>query len=200
MLYNFGRLVFAIYIRTVFRLRVHGLENLPGRKPFILCCNHISMIDPMTVGVAIPARYKIKYMAKSELFKIPVVSFLIRNVGAFPVNRREADYTAIKWAYRILEEGEVLGIFPEGTRSSTGDLQKAFNGAALIAVRSGVPILPMAIEGPYRFCKPLHVYIGKPFALPPLDYENKLDKRAQLDQMSGEIMRNISQLMTKKDH
>lgn len=200
MLYKFGRFVFAIYIKTIFRLRVFGMENVPNRKPFIICSNHIRWIDPVTIGVALPARYDIKFMAKKELFKNPFIGYLFRQVGAFPVNRDDADFGAIKWSYQILKEGHVLGLFPEGSRSSSGQLQKAYNGAALIAVRSGVPILPVAVEGPYRFLKPLKLHIGKPFVLPPLVYEQRDEKKAQLDEMSRKIMDNIACLLPAHKH
>jgi len=198
LLYKFGRFVFSIYIKTAFRLRISGMENVPSRKPFIICSNHIRWIDPVTIGVALPARYDIKFMAKKELFKNPVLDYLFRKVGAFPVNRNEADFGAIKWSYQVLKEGHVLGLFPEGSRSNSGKLQKAFNGAALIAVRSGVPILPVAVEGPYRFLKPLTLHIGKPFVLPPLVYEHREDKKAQLDEMSRQIMEQIACLLPER--
>lgn len=198
LVYYFGRFVFYIYLNLLYRLRIHGSENIPGRKPFIICSNHIKWIDPATVGVAIPARYRIRFMAKKELFSIFIFSFLVRMAGAFPVNREQADYGAIKKAFQLLKEGQVLGLFPEGSRSESGKLQKAYNGAALIAVRSGVPVIPVAIVGPYRFLKPLHVYIGPPFVLPPLVYVSKEDKKAQLDEMSCEIMGKIRDLVPDK--
>jgi len=136
-------------------------------------------------------------MAKKELFSNFVMSFLLHSAGAFPVNRQDADLIAIKKAYLILKEDQVLGLFPEGTRSKSGVMQKAYNGAALIAVRSGVPILPVAVEGPYRPFKPVKVHIGKPFVLPPLVYEQKNEKREQLDEMSDMIMGSISRLLAE---
>jgi len=198
LIYYFGRFVFYIYLNIFYRLRIHGVKNIPGRKPFIICSNHIKWIDPATVGVAIPARYRIRFMAKKELFNILIFSFIVRMAGAFPVNREQADYGAIKKAFQLLKEGHVLGLFPEGSRSKDGKLQKAQNGAALIAVRSGVPVVPVAIVGPYRFLKPLHVYIGQPFVLPPLVYDSKEDKKVRLDEMSYEIMGKIRDLMPDK--
>lgn len=195
LIYYFGRFVFFICLNIFYRLRIHGVDNIPGRKPFIICSNHIKWMDPATVGVAIPARYRIRFMAKKELFNILIFSFIVRMAGAFPVNREQADYGAIKKAFQLLKEGHVLGLFPEGSRSKDGKLQKAQNGAALIAVRSGVPVVPVAIVGPYRFLKPLNVYIGKPFVLPPLVYDSKEDKKARLAEMSYEIMGKIRDLM-----
>ncbi|MDW7740151.1 MAG: lysophospholipid acyltransferase family protein [Bacillota bacterium] len=194
LFYKFGRNIFYLYLKIFYCLRIHGRENLPTRKPYIVCSNHIKWLDPMTVGAAIPSRIRVNFMAKKEVFSNPIFAYLLRKVGAFPVNRQEADYSAIKTAYRLLQEGEVLGLFPEGSRSKDGQLQKAYNGAALIAVRSGVPVLPVAIPGPYRLFKPLHIHIGKPFVLPPLVYENKEEKKARLEEMSNTIMQYIENL------
>ncbi len=194
-LYYFGRFLFYSCLKLLYCMRVHNLENIPGRKPFIICSNHIKWADPGTVGAAFPAHYRIRFMAKKELFDYFILSSLVRMAGAFPVDREKADYGAIKTAYKLLNDGQVLGLFPEGSRSKNGKLQKAYNGAAMIAVRSGVPVVPVAIVGPYRFFSPLHVYIGSAFVLPPLVYENKEDKKAQLEEMSYEIMGRIRDLI-----
>lgn len=194
MLYYFGRFIFAIYLRTVYRMKIYGLENVPKKIPFIICSNHLHMLDPTTISSTIPFGYRVYFMAKKELFRNPILAFLLRRVGAFPVNREEADYAAIKKSYQLLKEGKIIGLFPEGTRSKEGILRKAQDGAALIAVRSGVPIMPVAIEGPYRPFKPLKVYVGSAFVLPPLVYEKKEEKKVQLEQMSSIIMTNIARL------
>lgn len=198
LLYYFARFVFLIYVRVLYRLKIHNTAFIPRQKPFIICSNHICWLDPVVVGAALPASYKIHFMAKKELFSNFFFSYLLKKAYAFPVNRQDADYGAIKKAYQLLKEGQVLGLFPEGTRSTDGGIQKAFNGAALISVRSGVPILPVAIAGPYRLFKPVHIYIGPLFVLPPLIYEQKDKKRAQLDEMSCTIMENISNLLPGK--
>ncbi|MFO8192002.1 MAG: lysophospholipid acyltransferase family protein [Bacillota bacterium] len=195
MLYAFGRLIFAIYLKIFLRFHVYGREHIPVRRPFIICANHIKWLDPAAVAVAMPPTTKIYFMAKKELFSNIVFSYILNKVGAFPVNRQDADYAAFRRAFQLLRHGKVLGLFPEGTRSKDGKLQKAYGGAAFIAVRSGAPILPVAILGPYRFFKPVHVYIGSPFVLPPLIYEQKEDKKMMLEEMSREIMNNIRDLL-----
>ncbi len=195
MLYHIVRMFYLIVMKFTYRTKVHGRENIPGRKPFIICSNHLSMWDPVVIGISIPASYRVHFMAKKELFNNFIFAYLLRNVGAFPLNRKDADHAAFKKAYQLLNDGEVLGLFPEGSRSKSGKLQKPYNGAALIAVRSGVPILPIAIAGPYRLFKPLNVYIGPPFVLPPLNYNHKEDKKAQLEAMSYHIMGHIRNLL-----
>ncbi len=196
LFYYLGRFIAWVYLRIFYRVKVHGIGNVPGRKPFIICSNHINWMDPLTIGTSVPAAYRIHFMAKNEIFSNFIVSFLLSKVGAFPVKRENADYVAIKKAYQLLKEGQVLGLFPEGSRSKSGELQKAYNGAALIAVRSGVPVVPVAIVGPYQLFKPVHIYIGTPFVLPPLVYENKEEKKSQLEEMSSIIMKSIGGLRT----
>lgn len=198
LLYYFGRAVFCLYLKIFYHLTIHNTDNIPGRKPFIICSNHIFWLDPLAVAAALPASYKIHFMAKKELFNNFLTSYLFRKVYAFPVNRQDADLGAIKKAYQLLKEGQVLGLFPEGTRSKTNRMLKAYNGAALISVRSGVPVLPVAIVGPYRLFKRINVFIGPPFVLPPLIYDHKEKKREQLDEMSEIIMKNIGKLMPEK--
>lgn len=195
LLYGLGRTVFSIYLRLFHRLKIHGADNIPKRRPFIVCSNHINWKDPTTIGAAFPRSVNIRFMAKKELFKNPLLAYAFKNAGAFPVDREHADYGAIKKAYQLLDNKQVLGLFPEGSRSKDGSLQKAYNGAALIAVRSGVPIIPVAIKGPYKIFKPLEIFIGRPFVLPPLTYESKEEKKAQLEEMSYMIMQNISSVL-----
>ncbi len=143
-----------------------------------------------------PASYRIHFMAKSELFGNFITNYFFRSFGAFPVKRDSTNLEAIKRAYQLLNEGQVLGLFPEGTRSKDGKLQERLrNGAALIAIRSGVPIVPVAVSGAYRPFEEVHLYIGAPFVLPPLVYENGKEKKAQLEKMSQIILHNIGRLL-----
>ncbi len=196
--YNTGRFVAWVYLKLLFKIKVEGLDNIPKRKPFILCSNHINWMDPLTIGTTLPAYYRIHFMAKQEIFNNFITSLFFRKLGAFPVKRDDADLIAIKTAYQLLKEGQVLGLFPEGSRSKTGEIQKAYNGAALIAVRSGVPIVPIAISGPYRLFKPVKLYLGEPFVLPPLIYDNKAEKKKRLEEMSETIMLKIKKLLPEE--
>lgn len=197
MLYRFGHAVFRLYFRILYRWRIEGRENIPDKGPFIICSNHISWIDPPLVGCAIPARLQVHFMAKAELFRNAVIRAVLRGVGAFPVKRDRADHAAIRTSLRLLQEGKVLGLFPEGTRSKTGSLQQAQNGAAMIALRTGAPILPVAIAGPYRLGRPVRLYIGAPFKFTA--GENG-ERRVNLDQSSVAIMESIEALLPKGDN
>lgn len=145
MVYGILRFFLTPLFRIVFRLKVTGIENLPASGGYIIASNHVSLWDPPVL--ASPVIRNIHYMAKQELFEIPLFAAIIRAVGTFPVKRGTADRNAIRTAISLLKAGEVVGIFPEGTRSKTGKLQKAEPGLELIAARAGVPVIPVALIG-----------------------------------------------------
>lgn len=191
MIYAVAKTIFRALFRFLFRVRVTGAENLPSEGPVVLCSNHISWWDPPNVGCAVTR--KVHFMAKEELFQIPILGFLITRMGAFPVRRGTADRTAIRRALEVLRQGGVLGLFPEGTRSRTGRLRPAEPGAALIAIRSGAPVLPVAIEGPYRPFRPVAVRIGPPLSLAA--HDGGRITQATLARASREIMAGIAALL-----
>ncbi|MEW6047981.1 MAG: lysophospholipid acyltransferase family protein [Bacillota bacterium] len=131
-----------------FRVRVTGLERVPRNGPVILAINHLSMLDPLLIGVVMPR--PVCFMAKDELFRYPLLGQVLRWVYAFPVRRGEADREAIHHALKLLREERVVGVFPEGTRSRDGQLLELQGGTALLALKSGAPILPVAIAGTER--------------------------------------------------
>ena len=130
------------------RLHCRGLEYIPVEGPFIIAANHFNALDP--VMLAITVQRPIHFMAKTELIQTPILGGLLRRLGVFPVKRGHIDVAAVRQALRVLDEGKILGIFPEGTRSNTGELQEAFAGVAMFAARADVPIVPVALYGEYR--------------------------------------------------
>lgn len=164
--YRLFRGMFLVIISIFYQRKIIGAENIPKEEGLVACCNHISNWDPLFLGTSLPRQ--VRYMAKEELFHIPVVSTLLQKWGAFPVKRGEGDRQAIRTAIQIAHDGDVLGIFPEGTRSKDGQLGKALPGAALIALRSGARIVPVAIIGPYRLFRPITIIFGSPIDLKEL--------------------------------
>ncbi len=195
MLYRFGHFVFAIFYRIVYRRRVYGREHIPEEGPLIICANHINWQDPPAIGSALPHRLRIHFMAKKELFRNPIIAYFLRKAGAFSVDRESADYGAIRRAFQILNAGGVVGLFPEGTRSKTGALQKAQRGSALIAGRSGAPLLPVLVVGPYRPGRPLRIICGPLFKIPRLEYSSRNEKKARLEEGSRMIMDRLQALL-----
>jgi 1-acyl-sn-glycerol-3-phosphate acyltransferase len=157
-------LVSGVY-RLAFRIEVHGTENLPREGGVILCGNHFTGHDPLVMGVAAPR--PVSFMAKAELFTIPVIGFLARSVGAFPVKRGQPDRGALKRAIEVLQSGGCFGIFPEGTRNRTGVLAKAEPGTAYFAIKTGAPVVPVGITSTYKLFSPVIVNFGKPVDLDP---------------------------------
>lgn len=170
------------------RWRVKGRENIPGSGGLIVVANHRNNADPPILGAGI-ARRRIRFMAKIELYKYPF-GVIPRLYGAFPVRRFEADMGALMNAERILKRGEVIGMFPEGTRSKTGKIGKPHPGTALIALRSGATVLPCAMYGTEQLGNPLNILrylrigliIGEPIAIeqvkrPTEDQINELTDR-----------------------
>jgi 1-acyl-sn-glycerol-3-phosphate acyltransferase len=126
-------------------VRVEGRENLPRSGPYLLVSNHVSWIDPpwLELVVARPLRY----LAKRELFAVPLLGWILLQAGVFPLERHTADHGALRKALAFLGAGEIVGIFPEGHRSRNGVLLRARPGVAFIARRSGAPIVPVAFTG-----------------------------------------------------
>ena len=142
-LYRFCLIVMPIVYRIFCPLTFRSCGEAP-ESGFIICCNHLSLNDPFFLAIA-HKRRKIHFMAKEELFKNKLLAAAITSLGAFPVSRGNSDRSAIVRAKEIVEEGNVLGIFIEGTRSKTGELLKPKSGAALIAYQTNAPVLPMCI-------------------------------------------------------
>ncbi len=139
--------------RSITRVRVEGaIDGIPREGPVILAANHISNGDAVILGAWLTKRLgrRIHWLGKKEMFDWPIVGWIARNGGVHPVDRTAADVDAFRLAERVLNEGHVLMIFPEGTRSRTGELQKPKDGLAMLALRTGAPIVPIGIAGTDR--------------------------------------------------
>ena len=174
--------------------RLEGAENVPPSGAFILVSNHINWKDPPWMEFAL--RRAIRYMAKRELFEVPVIGYVLRGIGAFPVRRGEADRGALQMALAVLAAGQPLGFFPEGHRSESGQLLRARPGVAYIAQHSTAPIIPFAVSGSKkarlgRFWRRDIVFrVGAPFHLDELGLGAD-DPQAIADA----IMRRIADLL-----
>jgi len=164
--------VFPIY-KFVFRGHLIGIENIPQKNAFIMVSNHGSLLDPPLLGHALGRN--ISFMAKAELFKIPLLGFIITACGAYPVKRGIADKNTIKTACKKLSNNNSIGIFIDGTRQKNGRVNKPKQGAALLAFKNQKLLLPVAIVNSHRlirfkFCIPLFskiiIKVGKPVQPP----------------------------------
>ena len=190
ILYRLFRILFRAIFSFVFRWQVIGREHIPKEGPVILCANHISLWDPPLLGSGIDRQ--VCFMAKEELFRIPVLSFFITRFGAFPVKRGAGDRAAIRSTLKILEEGKILGIFPEGSRSKTGEIGPGMPGAAMFALKSEAQVIPVAIIGNYRPFRRVTIVYGKPMDMSRFR-EGKTNSNT-LKEITDQIMAEIKAL------
>jgi 1-acyl-sn-glycerol-3-phosphate acyltransferase len=141
MIYAIGYWLSRWIARAFFALRVDGLEHVPQTGPAILAPNHVSYVDPVLVGISI--RRRAHFMAKKELFRNPLVGWILRGVQAYPVTRERVDPSTLKRTLALLAHGHVVLMFPEGTRGDGRTLGLAKPGIAIVAARSGVPVVPV---------------------------------------------------------
>ncbi|WP_042162593.1 lysophospholipid acyltransferase family protein [Paenibacillus gorillae] len=189
MLYRICRFLLLVIYNVIFRLEAVGKENIPAEGPVVLASNHLSNFDPPTVGIKL--KRKVHYMAKQELFNVPVFGPLIRDLGAFPVKRGGVSKEAIRSAIGLLQQGEVMGIFPEGTRNSA-EGAAAKKGAAMITMRSGATVVPVAIIGNYKPFRKMKIIYGKPVDLTAFINDSSPD---MLERVTEAIMVRIRQMI-----
>ncbi len=142
LFYGFGKLLTPI-LRLLMPIHISHADNLPKEGPVVLCCNHSAYKDPIMVSLV--CSRQVRYMAKAELFQNRLIGAILKGFGAFPIHRGQGDTDAIDVARKILENGEVLGIFIEGTRSRTGKLGRPKPGAVMLAYETNSPVLPICI-------------------------------------------------------
>ncbi|GAA0347325.1 lysophospholipid acyltransferase family protein [Bacillus carboniphilus] len=186
--YQFAKTVVATLLKPSFRIKIIGKENFPKDGGVLLCTNHINNLDPPVVGITCPR--PVSFMAKAELFDVPILGNIVRKVRAFPVKRGMSDREALRNGLKILKDGHVLGLFPEGTRSKTGELGKGLAGAGFFAMRTDAKIVPCAIIGDYKFLRRITVIYGK-----PLNFEEMREKKASAEEATDYIMQGIKELI-----
>ncbi|RHW41233.1 1-acyl-sn-glycerol-3-phosphate acyltransferase [Neobacillus notoginsengisoli] len=188
--YSFARFVANAALKPLYRYKVYGLENFPKEGGVLLCSNHINNLDPPVVGITSPR--PVHFMAKEELFTVPVLKSIIRACNAFPVKRGMSDREALRKGLGVLKAGEVLGLFPEGTRSKTGEIGKGLAGAGFFALRSEAHVVPCAIIGPYKAFRKLTVIYGE-----PIDMDSLRKEKASPEVVTELIMSEIRKLIEK---
>lgn len=185
MLYRIGRVILRAVFAFLYRYEARGVENIPPHGPVILASNHKSVLDPIALGIAVPR--ELHFMAKTELFAIPLFGSLIRKLGAFPVKRGGVSKEAIRTAIQLLEEGRVMAIFPQGTRNE--DIGVGKRGAVTMALRADAKIVPVAIIGNYRpFRKMIAVYGAL------LDFKAYAEAGEDMETMTERLMSRIREM------
>jgi 1-acyl-sn-glycerol-3-phosphate acyltransferase len=187
--YDFAKFFVRLMARVLWRARVFGSENVPAAGPLIVACNHVSYLDPPLLGSFCPRR--ISYMAKKELFTVPVLGSVIRALGAYDVDRQGSATRAIKRSLQVLELGGAIGIFPEGTRNPNGMVTPQ-TGVALLASLAQVPVVPACVHGTDRALRlgRVDVAFGAPLALSA----GRKATRDDLAKFTAEVMKAIEAL------
>ncbi len=188
--------VFLVYIfnLVVFRVEKNGEENIKEKGAYLICANHRSNWDaPILVSYL---KRKVYVMAKAELFKNKFIKWFGRKCCVFPVKRGMRDIESIKYSLNLLKDGEILVIFPEGTRNGMEKNGKAQNGVAYMAIRTGVPVIPVGIQGEMKPFKKVKLNIGEPLDFS--QYKTNKPEKEILDKVSKEIMDNIIMLTNEK--
>ncbi|HHV60361.1 MAG TPA: 1-acyl-sn-glycerol-3-phosphate acyltransferase [Clostridiaceae bacterium] len=175
-----------IIFGLLLRVELVNKEYVPEKGSALVCSNHPGTWDMFLIG------YKLKrltrYMAKEELFKNPILKFVLTRVGAFPVKRGKADVESMKTAINLLKEGHIVAVFPEGTRTRDKRIS-AGGGAALMAIRSGAPVVPVRIKGEYKLFGKIKVIFGEPFYIE--GDKDAIYPSSYLKQKSNEIMDRV---------
>jgi 1-acyl-sn-glycerol-3-phosphate acyltransferase len=193
MVYSFAHFITWLFFSTIYRLKAVGLEHIPNHGAVIVCCNHISYLDPPLLGT--PLKRKIHYMAKAELFRFPGLAWLLGQLGAFPVKRGGVSKDAIKRSLELLKSGKVIGVFPEGTRNRSDEPGK--KGAASLALKSGATVIPAAIIGRYAIFRTIRIVYGQPVDLS--EFVDSASASEALEQATEKIMSEIRKLIADNE-
>jgi len=189
MIYSFCSAVLRLIYKVLFRLEAKGVENIPKEGGVLLCANHISLLDPPTIGILLDR--KVHFMAKKELFDIIGLGWLIKELGAFPVKRGSVSKESIKTSLTLLRDGHVMGIFPEGHRAKGEDMGVGKKGAATFALRSDAVVVPAAIIGNYKLFRKTTVVYGEPIDMAQF---KEAPKAEAVDLATDAIMSRIAEL------
>ena len=196
-LYEFVKGLFRFQFKLM-GWKIQGVENMPTEGPVILAINHNSLWDPLVAGTSLPR--KVSFMAKEELFSIPVLGNICYKLGAFPVKRGQGDMSAIRQSLAILKEGRVLGLFPEGTRSKTGEAQKGLPGMVFLMEKSKATVVPIKMFGTRHLLTKgwgkLTVVIGEPMTAEMLKAPAGVENRREW--VADRIMQAMQELSEAK--
>ncbi|WP_096190640.1 lysophospholipid acyltransferase family protein [Evansella halocellulosilytica] len=187
-LFRFGKFVCRTYFRLFYKVEIIGKENIPNDGSVLLCSNHIHLLDPPLVGSFL--KRSVRFMAKAELFEVPILKGLVKRLGAFPIRRGVSDRQALRTGLKLLKEQEVIGVFPEGTRSKTGQLGKGLTGVGFFALRSEASIVPCAVIGHYKLFKPIKVVYG-----PPVNIDQLRQEKGSAEEATKAIMDGIQNIL-----
>ena len=185
--------IFHFLTIIIYRPKVIGKENIPEEGACIICPNHVHALDSAVILTT--AKRKVNFMAKEELFKNGFIKFFAKIFGIFPVNRGVKDLEALNTSLKILKTGEILAMFPEGTRNGLAKGVKPKNGAVLIAIKAGVPIIPCGVQGSFKPFTKVTLNYGKPIVF---NKDTDVQDKEKVNELTKQVMDEIVRL-TKED-
>ena len=188
-MYRFLVSIISVLVKLIYRVKINGIENLKDDQPIIISANHIHIFD--SVILATLTKRQIFFLSKKELFEKKLFAKFFGKLGVIPIDRDNTDIKAIKSCFRVIRAGNILGIFPEGTRVKTVDINNMKKGVALIALKNKVNILPIHIEGTYRIFSKITVDIYPMIEIN--NFENMEDSEA-IDKLTEELFNQIYQV------
>lgn len=194
MFYEIARGIVSAVFHICFHIQIVGKENIPVEKGgYIIASNHVSNNDPPLVGIVFKGKYT--FMAKEELFKNPIFAWIIRKLGAFPVKRGSKDMSVLNNAIDSLQYGRIFVIFPEGTRSKTGELGRPKSGVSLIAAQAKVPVVPVFVKYGKKRILRRNALVSIGNVIPDSEFENvDISDKHQIRAVSERIMGEIAKL------
>jgi 1-acyl-sn-glycerol-3-phosphate acyltransferase len=203
--YPLVRLIISLPTLLIYRVRAIGVENVPKAGALILAPNHFSQMDHFFVGLYL--RRQVRFMAKSQMFGPPVLTYIYKHGGVFPVRRGHRDEESIKTALTILDQGEMLLVYAEGGRSRSGKLGEVKPGIGRIALESGAPVVPVAIQGSekvrrwkrFRFPK-VTVQFGEPIELPTTEAPSRERQLEVAERIFASVREMYAGLVTRSGH
>ena len=190
----FIRFIFKLIALFLYRPKVIGKENLPETDGALICPNHVHALDSAVI-IAMTKR-KINVLAKEDLFRSKIGNWFAKVFGIYPIKRDSADLGAIKLSLKLLKNNELLMLFPEATRHGLEKGIKPKNGAVILAIKSGKPVIPIGLQGNFKPFRKVKINIGKPIDYS--DYKGKTGDKELMDKLTDELMKEVVRLRDEK--
>ena len=186
MFYNVMAGLVKIFLFPFYRIKVFGKENIPEGKDIIVCANHWSNLDPFFLAISLPIKFN--FMAKKELFEIPVLRGILSKAGVFPVDRQGSDIKSLRHAMSVIKDGKTLGIFPEGTRVKEVNRENMHEGVGFIALKSNADIVPVEIITSYRLFSKVEIHVKEPIKI---ETYSGLKNKEAMNRISDDVFEKI---------
>lgn len=193
MIFFITKRICHFFTTILYRVKVNGKENIPKEGGALICPNHVHAMD--SVSLVAHSKRRIYALAKEDFYKNKLIKWYAKTCGIYPIKQNSADIDAIKVSLKLLKEGKLLLIFPEGTRNGMAKGKPVKNGPMLIAIKAGVPIIPVGIKGEFKPFRKVTINIGKPIYYN--DYKEKTKDKEVINELTKNLMSEIKDLRDK---